>query len=972
MKRIHGFELLEEKEIKEYRTMARLFRHIKTGAQVLSLSNDDDNKVFGITFRTPPSDSTGVAHILEHSVLCGSRKYPVKEPFVELLKGSLQTFLNAFTYPDRTCYPVASQNLQDFYNLIDVYLDAVFYPLLDPFIFKQEGWHVEAETQDGPFHFKGVVYNEMKGAYSSPDNVLSEYSLQSLFPDNPYGFDSGGNPREIPNLTYEQFKAFHETYYHPSNARIYFYGDDDPEARLRILQGYLDAFEPIQVDSQVKVQPPFKEPRRMERGYMVDEGTPNPKAMITCNWVLGETAETQKNFSLRILEYILLGMPGSPLRKALIESGLGEDLAGEGLGTELRQIYFSTGLKGIDVINQERVEGLIWETLEKLATKGIDPKTVEAALNTIEFRLRENNTGNFPRGLVLMLRALSTWVYDEDPTGLLAFEKPLQEIRNTLKSNPRYFEQLVEQLLLQNPHRTVLLLRPDPELRKKEEKEEKNRLTNLCSNLSREELEQLVKETLELKKRQQSPDPPEALAKIPTLTLKDLDRKNKSIPLALEETANVKVLVHDLFTSGICYLDLGFDLHTLRDDLLPYVPLFGRALVEMGTEKEDYVSLSQRISQKTGGIHAECFSSPVRDSSKTAARLFLRAKAMVRQERDMLDILKDLLLIPRLDNQERFRQMVLEEKARAEQRLIPAGHHMVNLRLRSHFGEPYWLAEKMGGISYLFFLRDLASHVENQWAQVLEVLHTLRDCLINANNMIANVTLDSKHYVDFRGLLSGFLAQLPKAQPQAVTWKWAPPGSECEGLTIPTQVNYVGKGANLYDLGYRFHGSALVISRYLKTTWLWEQVRVQGGAYGAFSLFDRLSGVMSFVSYRDPNLERTLEAFDGAARFIGQKNMDKTELTKAIIGTIGDLDAPMLPDAKGYTSMLRYLCNDTEEVRQKMRDEVLETTPEHFRAFAQALAGINQKGIVKVLGSPDAIEGANRSRPGWLEVMKVL
>jgi len=377
---------------------------------VLSLSNDDDNKVFGITFRTPPTDSTGVAHILEHSVLCGSRKYPVKEPFVELLKGSLQTFLNAFTYPDRTCYPVASQNLQDFYNLIDVYLDAVFYPLLDPFIFKQEGWHVEAETQDGPFHFKGVVYNEMKGAYSSPDNVLSEYSLQSLFPDNPYGFDSGGNPREIPNLTYEQFKAFHETYYHPSNARIYFYGDDDPEARLRILQGYLDAFEPIQVDSQVKVQPPFKEPRRMERGYMVDEGTPNPKAMITCNWVLGETAETQKNFSLRILEYILLGMPGSPLRKALIESGLGEDLAGEGLGTELRQIYFSTGLKGIDVINQERVEGLIWETLEKLATKGIDPKTVEAALNTIEFRLRENNTGNFPRGLVLMLRALSTKV----------------------------------------------------------------------------------------------------------------------------------------------------------------------------------------------------------------------------------------------------------------------------------------------------------------------------------------------------------------------------------------------------------------------------------------------------------------------------------------------------------------------------------------------------------------------------------
>ncbi|HIC85727.1 MAG TPA: peptidase M16, partial [Desulfobacterales bacterium] len=435
----HGFELIEKKEIQEYRTEAGLYRHIKTGAQLLSLVNDDENKVFGITFRTPPHDSTGVAHILEHCVLCGSRKYPVKEPFVELLKGSLQTFLNAFTYPDKTCYPVASQNHKDFYNLIDVYLDAVFYPLLDPYIFKQEGWHLEAESLKGPFQLKGVVFNEMKGAYSSPDSVLSEYSLQSLFPDSPYGFDSGGNPKEIPNLTYEQFKAFHERFYHPSNSRIFFYGDDDPETRFKIIDHYLKDFEPLEIDSRILPQHPFPSPRVVERPYMVGEDTDSPKAMVTCNWVLGETAETLKNFSLRVLEYILLGMPGSPLRKALIESGLGEDLAGDGLGAELLQIYFSTGLKGVDEKELPSVPELVKETLTKLAEAGIDQGTVEAGLNAIEFRLRENNPGRFPRGLVLMLRALTTWLYDHDPFAMLCFEKPLSRIRASVEKG-NYFE----------------------------------------------------------------------------------------------------------------------------------------------------------------------------------------------------------------------------------------------------------------------------------------------------------------------------------------------------------------------------------------------------------------------------------------------------------------------------------------------------------------------------------------------------
>ncbi len=972
VKDCYGFELLEQKEIKEYRTVARLYRHNKSGAQVLSLCNDDENKVFGITFRTPPSDSTGVAHILEHSVLCGSRKYPVKEPFVELLKGSLQTFLNAFTYPDKTCYPVASQNLKDFHNLIDVYLDAVFHPLLDPFIFKQEGWHIEAENEHGPFKFKGVVYNEMKGAYSSPDNLLSTYSLQSLFPDNPYSLDSGGHPKEIPNLTYEQFKAFHEKYYHPSNARIYFYGDDDEDTRLRLLNEYLKDFDPIQADSLINPQSPFDKPRTIRKSYVVDENSDDPKAMVTCNWVLGDTWDVEKNFSFRILEYILLGMPGSPLRKALIESALGEDIAGGGLGTELRQIYFSTGLKGVKQGNEDHVVSLINRTLGELWENGIDPGTVEAAINTIEFRFRENNPGHFPRGLVLMLRSLTTWLYDKNPLALLRFEEPLARIKQTLRHNPRYFEDLIQKALLTNPHHTVLFLDPDPHLKRKEEQEEKERVSAFCASLTPEQTRALVKETLELKSRQQTPDPPEALARLPRLRLEDLDRKNKLIPLAEQEVAGTKTLFHDLFTNGIVYLDLGFDLHTIPEELLPYVPLFGRALVEMGTEKENYVSLGQRISQKTGGIHSECFSSPLKDKSGCTAWLFLRSKAMAKQASDLVKILSDMLLFPGLDNQKRFAEMVLEEKARTEQRLIPSGHQMVNLRLRSHFGEAYWLAEKIDGISYLFFLRDLSSIIQKNWPQVLDKLCRLRELLFNRNNMIVNVTLDQVNFSTFNQVLGALLDQLPAKTSKIAQWDPVPPGPQNEGLVIPSQVNYVGKGGRLYDHGYEFHGSALVVARYLRTSWLWDQVRVQGGAYGAFSIFDRLSGVMTFVSYRDPNLRTTLQAFDGSAQFLRKNKIPREELTKAIIGTIGDLDTHMLPDAKGFVSMLRYLYGDTNEARQQIREEILDTRPEHFLSFAETLDQMIEKSFVKVMGSGSAIEEANKIHPGWLEVIKLL
>jgi presequence protease len=965
----HGFESLWVREIPELKTRAEMFRHVGTGTDLLSFTNEDENKVFGVTFRTPPADSTGIAHILEHSVLCGSRKYPVKEPFVELLKGSLKTFLNAMTYPDKTCYPVASQNVKDFYNLIDVYLDAVFYPRLTPFVFQQEGWHYELDNPADPLNYKGVVFNEMKGAYSSPDGLLAEYSQQSLFPANPYGFDSGGDPREIPNLTFEQFKAFHEKYYHPSNARVFFYGNDEPEERLRLVNDYLKDFHRLPVDSAIPLQPRFQEPRRVTRAF--PSGEDSLKAMFTLNWLLDETHRIEQNLGFHMLEYMLLGMPGSPLRKALMDSRLGEDLAGAGLGSELRQMYFSTGLKGISAERADEVEALILSTLSRLVREGIHPHTVEAAQNTIEFILRENNTGSYPRGLVLMLRSLTTWLYDEDPLALVAFEAPLEALKRTASTTPSYFESLIDRFLLHNAHRTSLLLKPDPELAKELDRTEKQRLLQARSGLSSTALQEIAADTATLKAIQETPDPPQALAQIPSLKLSDLERVNKSIPLALTQEKGCDLLYHDLFTSGIVYLDIGFNLYALPQTALPYVPLFSRALLEMGTEEEDFVSLTQRISRKTGGIRPSLFASSVRDSQQGSVWLFLRGKAMFKQIRDLLDIFRDIFLKVRLDNKERFQQMVLEAKARLEENLVPSGHQVVSTRLRALFSEADWAEEQMKGISQLFFLRTLAKGVEENWPEVLRALEAIRTHLINRSALVVNATAEAREWDSLQPTVTEFLDALPSLPFQRKLWS---PDSvpDFEGMTLPAQVNYVGKGVNLYDLGYRYHGSTHVITRYLRNAWLWEKIRLQGGAYGAFCSFDKQSGALAFVSYRDPNLLKTLEAFDGSGRFLKDLKLGDDELVKAIIGTIGDIDQYQLPDAKGYTSMVRRLTGENEERRQKMRDEILGATKKDFQSFGELLESAMPKGVVKVLGSETAIQEAAAKNPGWLKVVKVL
>ncbi|NOX62372.1 MAG: peptidase M16 [Chloroflexi bacterium] len=944
---IHGFELVREMDIPELNTRARLFRHAKSGAELLSLENDDENKVFGVAFRTPPTDSTGVAHILEHVVLAGSRKYPVKEPFIELIKGSLKTFLNAFTYPDRTVYPVASQNLQDFYNLIDVYLDAVFHPLLSPHTFAQEGWHYEVERKNGQaLSYKGVVFNEMKGAFADPDDRLDDVVRRHLFPDTTYGLESGGDPRRIPELTYEQFLDFHRRYYHPSNALIYFYGDDPPEERLRLMNEWLSEFDRRDVEVKIDVQPRFAQPRREEEAYIAGD---DAKAYLTVNWSLAADPDPELLLSLAILTHILIGDPASPLRKALIESGLGEDLAGVGLMPELRQVYFSTGLKGVDPAHADAVERLILDTLEHLAAEGVEQSAIESAMNTIEFRLREQNTGGIPRGLALMLAALAAWTYGRDPMEVIAFEQPLSRIKKRLARGEHYFEDLIRRYFLENPHRVTLLFRPDPDLQKRWNEEEARRLDAIRSAMSPDDLKAVIEEMETLHRLQETPDDPQALAAIPRLKLEDLERENKIIPLVELSLNGGRALYHDLFTNGILYLDVGMDLRGVEQELLPFVPLFGRALLEMGTEDEDYVQLSRRIGSKTGGIRDDLYISSRLASPEPLSWLFLRGKATVERAQDLLDILHDILHKARFDDQERFRQIVLEEKAAQEAQLAPAGYMVVHGRLAAHFHIAGWLTEQMSGVDYLFFLRNLSEQVKKDWPSVLQVLETLRERLIQRPSMLWNVTLDEANWAGVEPRLAAFIGALPASPVPPASWSPTalPPH---EGLAIPVQVNYVGKGANLYDLGYRLHGSIHVINRFLATTWLWERVRMKGGAYSGFSLFDQRTGLFDFLSYRDPHLKKTLEIYDQTARFLREVDLSEDELTKSIIGTIGAMDAYLLPDAKGWISMQRWLTGESDAFRQRLREEVLGATKADFRAFADVLERVREAGHVVAMG----------------------
>eukprot|EP01041_Mallomonas_annulata_P007213 gene7214-14710_t len=704
-----SYELIQQGIIREYGANAALYKHKKSGAQVLSVIAPDENKVFGATFRTPPDDSTGIPHILEHSVLCGSRKFPVKEPFVDLMKGSLNTFLNAFTYPDRTCYPVASMNSKDFYNLIHVYLDAVFHPraIHDPQVLQQEGWHYELEDPSQPLLYKGVVYNEMKGVYSSPESLMGRATQNALFPDNTYSVDSGGDPNVIPSLTFEKFKSFHGQYYHPSNSRLYFYGDDDPTKRLELLDEYLSEFNAIPVTSQIATQPKNLNPQKLTLPFPIGPDQP-PKHITTVNWLLNEAPLSPvESMALVVLDHLLMGTSASVLRKTLTESGLGESVTGGGLSDELKQYTFGVGMKGVQKENVPKIEALVLSTLSKVVEDGFEEDAIRSSLNSIEFNLREFNTGSFPRGLSLMLGMMSHWIYDREPFEGVRFEEALTALKKDLADGKPVFQNLLKKLIVDNLHRVTVDMTPDQTLEAKNEEEEANRLAIAKAAMTPEQIQDVIETAKILKAAQEREDTPEARASIPTLGLDDIDRAAREIPSTqVEATAGgATLLLTPVQSNGILYADIGFDFSDIAVEDLPVLSLLSRMLTESGTATLDEVALSRRIGSDTGGVsvsyqtEVKLASGRVSNPNDVITLLIVRGKATVDKLGSLFSIVEDVLLSANLGNQKRAVEILRESKARRESSVVTSGHTFGATRLAAQYSLLGYIGEVMGGVT---------------------------------------------------------------------------------------------------------------------------------------------------------------------------------------------------------------------------------------------------------------------------------
>lgn len=951
-----GFRLMESSQIEELKGTARIFIHEKSGARLFYLSNDDDNKVFSISFRTPPPDSTGLPHILEHAVLNGSRKFPTKEPFVELAKGSLNTFLNAMTFPDKTMYPIASKNDKDFINLMDVYLDAVFYPNIynTPETLMQEGWHHELEDLESPIRYKGVVYNEMKGAFSSPEQVLFRKIQESLYPDTPYGMDSGGDPEVIPELTQDQFLSFHKKYYHPSNSYIYLYGNGNIEEHLAFMdQGYLQAFGPLAVESELPIQPPFASRRESSVPYSVssDESTAD-KTYFSLNYAIGRATDPFLTLAFTVLEYLLLDNPAAPLKKALLEAGIGKDVFGA-YDNSILQPSFSIVVKNAEAHQKEAFVSLVEDTLRGLVQKGIDKKLVEAAINYREFKLREADFGGRPKGLIYGIRLMDSWLHDEDPTIHLRFESPLAQIKEALHTP--LFESLIETHLLNNPHSSLLTVTPAPGLAEQKETETAEKLKAYKATLSPEALEDLIQCTQALKERQLAPDTPEALATIPMVELQDIDPKAEVLPLKQTELGGIQTLFTPVFTNGIAYASLYFDTGTVPSAQLPYLGLLAAVLGEIGTKHLHYEELSNEINIHTGGIDFANQAFAVQgDDCTFRPKFIVKAKALTSKLPKLAELLQEILMRTVFEDTRRLKEILQENRSRLEMGIYQQGHMMAMNRLTAYFSPAGQYNELLNGVAYYKFLARLEKDYEQKKDTIVKTLKDIAARLFCKNNLVLGITLTEADFKDFFAAFEPLLQELPEAQAAVVPFNFSE-DAQNEGLMTPGKVQYVAKGYNFARLGHTYTGALQVLRTIAGLDYLWNRIRVQGGAYGAFAHFTR-SGTMVFASYRDPNLKETLQVYDQLPQYLESFDADAREITKYIIGTISRMDSPLTPPMMGDRAVSSYFSEITQADLQKERDEVLSASPEAIRALAPMVRDVLQHPYYCVLGSETKIK----------------
>ena len=970
-----NYETVFEKDVEALKSKGILLKHEKTGARIFILSNDDDNKVFYIGFRTPPVDDTGVAHIMEHSVLCGSRKYPLKDPFVELAKGSLNTFLNAMTYPDKTVYPVASRNEKDFANLMDVYLDAVFHPAIydRPEIMRQEGWNYKIDTPEAPVEYNGVVYNEMKGAFSSPEGVLEREILHSLYPDTPYGVESGGDPQHIPELTYEAFLTFHKRYYHPSNSFIYLYGDLDIADRLRFLdEEYLGRYEALEIDSAIPEQRPFTEMTDCELPYPVSEsGETENNTYLAYNLVCGDNLDPKQYVAMQMIQYALVENQGAPIRDRLLKEGIGKDIL-SGYENGIRQPYFNIVSKNADPEQKERFLQIIREEFQKAAEEGLNRKSLEASLNSLEFKYKEADFGGYPKGLIYGLSILDSWLYDErQPLLHIDCSETFAFLRENLDSG--YFEDLVRRFLLDNPHASVLALVPEKGLTAKRDEETRKKLQEFRDSLSQEELEKLVEESHALAAFQEAEDSQEALESIPLLERGDIKRKVEPFKNELRTEQGVPVVFHDYFTNGIAYISFIFDCSRFRPELLPYLSLLKSVFSFVDTENYSYSELNNEINIYTGGLSLETgIYGSRKDPEKIMVLSDLSLRVLYGNLEKAFDLVEELLFSSRYEDDRRLYEIIAELKSRLQMTLNSAGHAAAALRASSYYSKTGYLREMINGIAFYKFVEDLEKDFEQKKEELILHIREILSEMIRTDGLLVSFTGDEEGYSAFRERFRGLKEKLDAAS-------CAQTGSEAAGNPVPVKerryafaaeilpekknegfktsagVQYVARSGRYAQAGEAACGATLVLRTIMSYEYLWFHIRVQGGAYGCMCNFTP-SGECGLVTYRDPNLSRSNEVFEGIPAYLEQFDIADREMTKYVIGTMSSVDTPLTPSGKGSRSMTAWLTDLTEEEAQRLRDEVIDCSKEDIRSLAPRIRRALDEGCICVIGNEEKIE----------------
>ena len=958
-----SYELENAEFVKEVDSFILTLKHKLSGARVLILSNEDNNKVFSIGFRTPPKDQSGVPHIIEHTVLCGSKNFPAKDPFVELVKGSLNTYLNATTYPDKTLYPVASCNDKDFDNLMHVYMDAVLYPNIYKYeeIFKQEGWHYELEDKDSPIIYNGVVYNEMKGAYSSEESVLERFVMASLFPDNAYSQESGGDPKYIPDLSYEEYLDFHRKYYHPVNSYIYLYGDIDIEQKLNWMdENYLSSFPAIDIDSEIKFQKPFDKMKSLSGSYAAaTDADCSEKTYYAFATAMDVTLDQNICRAFELLSYVLAEMPGAPLKQAILDAGIGTDVDVEFCDI-LRQSYFCITTKNAKPELREKFYDVIKATLEKVVKEGVDRKALEAAINGTEFKEREADFGSFPKGLLFGLKTMKTWLYDDNcPYDSLCYDRYYDFLREKLDSD--YYEQLIQKYILDNNHAVLIEMKPEPGLAVKTEQETIDKLAKYKESLSDEEIDKLIADTKALKKYQEEPTPKEVLEKIPMLTRKDIGKK--VVPYNNEETdiCGIKTVYHEIQTNDIVYLDMFFDIADLKG-YVPQMSFMATLLGYMDTKKHSYREFDTEVNFYTGGITSDVdIYCHMGENDSYEIKYGVRTKVLRSQISHALELMSEMMFDTLFIDEKHLREVVAESRSRLKVRLMSSGHQAAAGRTTAGYSESAWLNDHSVGIGYYNYLVQLDEHFEEEKDKLIAGCQNLLKAIFKKENLIISCIGAEDELRAVKDAMPSFIEKIDKFQSESpadlsMLDKYIPnPVITKEAYTTPAEIQYVALGGSFADVPDVNIGALKVVSHLLNYVYLWNEVRVKGGAYGVSCRFNREKEGF-FTSYRDPNLSATLDVYRKAADYLAEFDADEREITKTIIGTISGMDTPLTPAMRGRRSMVAYFTKTPIEVLQRERDQVLACDKEDIRKLADVIRAVTSQDNLCVIGNEKHIE----------------